>query len=154
MDTDWGSVVAMVAICLVTIGLLVLNYLADNGKLRQPLLQRAQRTVKAVSRVFGTVFLLLAVVGTVYWYVNDSGWLPRTREVVVYVHASNWITGELKICTSSSTEEKGALTYLSCGSEFDESHILTVKFWGPITTDQDKIWKCERKESSLTCKLQ
>jgi hypothetical protein len=111
----------------------------------------ARRVIRGVCLSFLSVVIVVAIT---YWFVNDSGWMPRTREVNVYAHASNWITGELKICTSSSTEEKNELKYLSCGSELYEIHTLTVKFWGPITTDRDKTWKCERMESSLTCKLQ
>jgi hypothetical protein len=136
------------------IGLLVLTYVVDKKKLRPSLLQPVQKIVKLVWGIILTIFALFAIAATIDWYVNDSGWLPRTRDIDVYVRTSDWVTGESKMCSSATTKEKGDLHGLACGDQFRESHTLTVKFWGPITTDRDKIWKCKRDESSFTCYLQ
>jgi hypothetical protein len=98
------------------------------------------------------VVALAIVVSLLNWYVNESGWMPRAREVNVYFHS--WITGELKRCHSLSTAGKEELTSLFCANEINESHTFRVKFWGTITTDRDRIWKCEREEASVSCKPQ
>jgi hypothetical protein len=84
----------------------------------------------------------------------ESGWLPRTREVVMYVRSEQWMMGEQKTCYSFSTKEKTDLDSLYCETDPKESHALNVKFWGAISTERDKIWKCERQETSVVCKLQ
>jgi hypothetical protein len=40
------------------------------------------------------------------------------------------------------------------GAATGETHTLNVKFWGLITTERMKMWKCRREETSLTCNLQ
>jgi hypothetical protein len=87
------------------------------------------------------------------YYITESAWFPRTREASVIVKAPAWVIGELRTCISLSTPEKGELTALVCDYNTDEVHSLNVKFWGTITTERDKVWKCEREEASLICKL-
>jgi len=127
------------------------------------------------------VFLALLALGSVGvlldWYVNKSGWMPRTREVDVYF--DSWTTGELKPCYSFSTPGKEGLKSLFCSNNQttamatalahkyggyavdkdgaridDEFHMFRVKFYGAVTTDRDRIWKCEREQASVSCKLQ
>ena len=149
-----GPLVVVAVIIIVS----VVNGMVSNDEARLPIRERANRAAKATWKVVRTVCVVLFAVAACYgaydWYVNESGWLPRNREVEVFAHVSNWVTGELKICNSVTTNDKEELKYLTCGNESNESHILTVKFWGSIATDRDKIWKCQRLDSSLTCKLQ
>src|SRR5580700_1035225 len=125
------------------IGFLVLGYLAVNNKLPQPFLKPA----KVIYAIFSVAVLLLIVGGIVYALVDEvvekSGWIPRTREVSVYVKAENWMTGEIRACVSFESKEKKELGVLVCDQDkmLDESHVLEVKFWGPITTDRNKDWK-------------
>jgi hypothetical protein len=62
------------------------------------------------------------------------------------------------MCFSTDGSIKYELIALGCPTNNDkdtgESHTLNVKFWGPITTERPKLWKCQREETSLTCKLQ
>jgi hypothetical protein len=97
----------------------------------------------------------MAVV-TIMGIIEKSGWIPRTREIPVYVKAQRWVTGEIKTCESLATREPQELGVLVCDEDttLDEYHVLQVKFWGPITTDRNKEWKCVRETASLTCKLQ
>lgn len=107
-------------------------------------------TVRVISVCFfiGIGALLVEI------YITESGWYPRTREVVVSAKANNRVTGELKMCFSSETPGKDELAYLTCDSGTAENHTLNVTFWGPITTEAPKVWKCERGVTSLTCRLQ
>lgn len=99
------------------------------------------------------LFIVLAWAGMSY-YFNDSGWYPRTREVTIFAEAAKWVPGELKFCFSSEDPTRSELTSLECDSDTGESHLLNVQFWGTITTERPKVWKCEREETSLICKLQ
>jgi len=150
---DW-ALIGAIAIFPAIICYVALSYLVSNKILKPPLFKPAQVIVNTVS--IGFRLLILGAIGYALfdWYVTESGWMPRTREIEVYVHASNWVAGELKICHSFSTGRKDELKSLFCANDRNESHTLMVKFWGPITTDRDRIWKCEREQSSLTCKLQ
>lgn len=87
------------------------------------------------------------------YYFSELGWYPRTREVIVRANAPKWVTGELKLCLSSSTSSKSESASLMC-DDVSEYHALNVTFWGTITTERDKIWKSKRGETSLTCKFQ
>jgi hypothetical protein len=90
------------------------------------------------------------------YYVEESGWYPRAREIHVHFKPYQWITGELATCHSYANAQgpkDDELTSLYCSSE-DESHMLRVRFWGPINADRDKLWECEREVASVTCKLQ
>jgi hypothetical protein len=149
-----GPLVVVAVIIIVS----VVNGMVSKDEARLPIRERAHKIAKATWKVVRTAGVVLFAIAACYaaydWYFNESGWLPRSREVEVLARVSNWVTGELKICVSAATDDKEELKYLTCGNESNESHTLAVKFWGPITTDRDKIWKCQREESSLTCKLQ
>jgi hypothetical protein len=145
--------------CLILAGLLgflVLGYLVSNNKLKPPLLKPA----KAIYTLFSVTFVLLIVTGIVYAlideFVEKSGWIPRTREVSVYVKAENWMTGEIKSCASLASKERKEIGVLLCDQDqmLLEPHSLEVKFWGPIKTDRKREWKCTRETASLTCRLQ
>lgn len=84
---------------------------------------------------------------------SQSDWIPHTREVVVYFKASEWVTGEFVDCYSF-TGETQEVASLVCGFDRNNPHTIRVKFWGSITNERDKTWKCERGANSLTCKLQ
>jgi hypothetical protein len=88
------------------IGILVLGYLATNNKFPQPLLKRA----KTIYSLFSAAVLMLFVGGIIYAFgyeiVEKSGWIPRTREVPVYVKTQGWVTGEIRTCASFVSKEK------------------------------------------------
>jgi hypothetical protein len=108
----------------------------------------------------GFWFIVLLVVGGygIEYYFNESSWYPREREVEVFFKAHQWIDGEIQTCYSvQSTTPKtpdAEVTIISCSYEQNESHVLKVKFWGPIKADKKKVWKCERSQSAMTCSLQ
>jgi hypothetical protein len=123
---------------------------------------KKRRIVHAIGTALRAIFFLVVIamilIGGLNYYFTESGWLPRTREIVVYAEAAKWVPGELRECFSNEGSAKDELLALECPMEFeknaDETHTLTVKFWGPITTERPKLWKCEREEKSLTCRLQ
>jgi hypothetical protein len=80
-------------------------------------------------------------------------WVPQQREVQVFFNAPKWVVGESKICSSFVADEKGEVASLFC-DETHESHQLEVTFWGSITANQAKVWKCKRESESIECKLQ
>jgi hypothetical protein len=142
-------------LCLIVggiVGILVLGYLATNNKLKPPLLKPA----KAIYYTFSLGVLLLIVGAVVSGVIEESGWIPRTREISVYLRVTDWMTGEIKTCISAATKEKQELEVLACVDDdtSSEHHTLPVKFWGPITTERRKEWKCVREPASLNCKLQ
>jgi hypothetical protein len=106
-----------------------------------------------VGKALPVVLCLLVAGGLVAYYEYKSGWLPRTRKVVVHFEASKWVAGELKTCYSFPPREKGEPTSLFCDTHTNESHVLKVTFWGTITTGLE-VWKCKRGHASLNCKLQ
>jgi hypothetical protein len=135
--------------------ILVLGYLSSNNKLKPPFQRPAQFTWSFFSV---SVFLLIAS-GIVYALVDkvsESGWVSRTREVSVYFPSENWLTGEIRTCTSLESKQRQEIGVLLCdhSQTLSEPHTFPVKFWGPITTDRNKIWKCTREAASLTCRLQ
>jgi hypothetical protein len=134
------------------LGFLVLGYLVTNNKLKPPLLQPA----KVIYTLFRVAFFLLVFGVFLYAFVENSGWLPRMREVSVYVKPENWMTGEIKSCASLASRESDEIAVLLCDQSemVFEPHVLEVRFWGSIKPDRDKEWKCSRGPASLTCKLQ
>jgi hypothetical protein len=110
-----------------------------------------------VWKAFWICFLGFLAIATISWYFNESGWYPREREVQVYFKAHQWIDGEIQTCYSNmyATEKTpdAELAQIVC-SFGEESHVLRVKFWGPIKADKNRVWKCERSSTAMTCKLQ
>lgn len=108
-------------------------------------------------KAFWICFLGYLAIAFMSWYFEESGWYPREREVQVYFKAHQWIDGEIQTCYSSVSatvkNPDAELTALACSSD-TESHVLKVTFWGPIRADKNKIWKCERSSTTMTCKLQ
>lgn len=108
--------------------------------------------------LFMLLFFGFFVVASAVYYVTESGWYPREREVKVFFSANHWIQGEIQTCYSDKTTTERApdeeIESLVCYLETTESHVLRVKFWGPIKGDKPKVWKCERFPTSLTCRLQ
>jgi hypothetical protein len=139
------------------IAFLALGYLVSNNKLKPPYAKPLGRVYYVLST--GVIFALVGMmaVATIMVIVEQSGWIPRTREVPVYAKASGWVQGEIKTCETFASKQKDELTVLVCDEDdrmLDEHHTLQVKFWGPITTDRNKEWKCVREPASLTCRLQ
>jgi hypothetical protein len=149
--------ITIVTVILVGIfSFLVLGYLVSNDKLKG----RFAKPLAKLYRVLSTLVILTVVgmmaVVTVMGIVEESGWIPRTREVPVYARVSGWIQGEIKTCETLATKQRGELAVLVCFDDTNlaEHHTLQVKFWGPITTERNKEWKCVRETASLTCRLQ
>lgn len=111
-----------------------------------------------VLKAFWVLFLGWLTLTGIRYYFDESRWYPREREVEVFFKAHQWIDGEIQTCHSvKSTTPKtpdAEVTMISCSSEQSESHVLRVKFWGPIKADKNKVWKCERSQSAMTCSLQ
>jgi hypothetical protein len=150
---------SVLVFCLIfggLIGFLVLGYLATNNKFPKSFLKPAKTIYATLSAV-----LLLSVGGGIVYEISctvleKSGWIPRTRQVSVYVKPESWMTGEIKVCDSLESKEKKEIAVVLCdqGPMLFEPHLLQVKFWGSITTDRNKEWKCTRELASLTCRLQ
>jgi len=148
---EWSFFIVFV--CLV--GFFVYLAVHPQNRLRRGLdAFLASEPIQNLKRAFAACFWVLIAVGCLDGYFTKSGWYPRMREVPVTFKAYTWVAGELKSCYSASSPEKGELALLVCDSNTEETHSMNVKFWGTITTERDKIWKCEREETSLTCKLQ
>lgn len=100
------SVILVVLILL--IGVPVLGYLVSNNLLKPPIQRPATRIWKSIKFVF---YLLLGVgiAFAVFEKMADSGWVPRAREVLVYVHVRNWATGEIKACVSLAKVQRNEL---------------------------------------------
>jgi hypothetical protein len=109
-------------------------------------------------KVFWVLFLGWIAVVSIQYYFTDSGWYPREKEVDVFFKAHEWIDGEIQTCYSAQfTTPKTAdteIATIACSFDPSESHVLRVKFWGPIRADRNKVWKCERSQSAMTCRLQ
>ncbi len=109
-------------------------------------------------KAFWALFLFYVVATSLEYYFNESGWYPREREIEVFFKAHQWIEGEIQTCYyDQSTTPKtpdAEVTAISCSNEQNESHLLNVKFWGPIKADKNKVWKCERSQATMTCRLQ
>jgi len=107
---------------------------------------------------FWFCFLGMLAIGGIEYYFTDSGWYPQQREVEVFFKAHEWIDGEIQTCYSGqfATEENPAVEVkvISCSFEQNESHMLRVKFGGPIRADKNKVWRCERSQATMTCRLQ
>jgi hypothetical protein len=109
-------------------------------------------------KAFWVCFLGYLVIVFISWYFEESGWYPREREVQVYFKAREWLDGEIQTCYSNAyTTDKGPgaeLKQIVCTFNVDESHVLRVKFWGPIKADKNRVWKCERSSTTMICRLQ
>lgn len=107
---------------------------------------------------FWLLFLGFLAIATIRWYFTESGWYPREREVEVFFKAHQWIDGEIQTCYSNThTTEKtpdAELREIVCSFEGNESHVLRVKFWGPVRADKNKVWRCERFPTTMICRLQ
>jgi hypothetical protein len=141
-------------------GLLVYHGYNPQNKLTKPIdafwsAPGVTKVRKLIRGVFWFILLLLAVPIISYYY-NESPWYPREREVAVFFEAHQWIEREIRTCYSEATEKTpdAELTAISCSLEGNEFHVLRVKFWGPIRADRHKAWKCERSQTSMTCRLQ
>jgi hypothetical protein len=85
------------------------------------------------------------------------------HEAVVF-HPSDWIEGEIRTCYSILFN--GEFFGIDCSSETQETkrdgifryspenHVLLVRFWGSLKPDANKLWKCERFQTTMTCQLQ
>jgi hypothetical protein len=107
-------------------------------------------------KAFWTLTALWIGYACVDWYFTDSKWWPREREIEVYFKANQWVEGEIKTCLSNKTitSHDPEIKTISCSTELNEFHVLKVTFWGPIKADSNKMWKCQRSQSSMTCTLQ
>ena len=120
----------------------------------------AGKRFKAILSSLAVTFLLVTHPGLnpIDWYFEKSNWYPREREIEVFFKAYQWIEGEIQTCYSPHEVDRkdpdAEIKVIYCSSEQRESHVLRVKFWGPIKDDKDKVWKCERSPTAMTCRLQ
>jgi hypothetical protein len=140
---------------------IVLGYLSTNDKLPARYLKPAKKLYRVLSICVFVALGGLMAMATIMTIITESGWIPRNREVNVYLGKQPWMTGEIKTCDSIRPNDRELreqeLRLLACADDdrrLDEHHTLQVKFWGPITADRNKEWKCTREPSSLTCRLQ
>jgi hypothetical protein len=120
--------------------------------------------IKRLRKFLGRAFLLWLAALCIDHYVHDSGWYPQQRETAVFFHPSDWIEGEIRTCYSILFN--GEFFGIDCSPETQqtkrdgifryspENHVLPVKFWGSLNADVNKLWKCERFQTTMTCKLQ
>ena len=130
----------------------------SNSPVIRTLRNLIQRIYKVADMIFGLLIILsLAYVGG-NWYVNESDWYSREREVEVFFNAHQWIEGEIHTCYSTHAttlkDTDTEIKAISCSLEKNESHVLNVKFRGPITADKDRVWRCQRSQAAITCGLQ
>ena len=120
--------------------------------------------IKRLRKFIGRAFLLWLAALCIDYYVHDSGWYPQQREVAVFFDPSDWIGGEIRTCYSILFN--GEFFSIDCSLETQETkrdgifghspenHVLPVRFWGSLKADINKLWKCERSQTTMTCKLQ
>ena len=120
--------------------------------------------IKRLRKFIGRAFLLWLAALCIDYYVHDSGWYPHKREVAVFFDPSDWIEGEIATCYSILFN--GEFYGIDCSPETEETkrdgifryspenHVLPVRFWGSLKADTNKLWKCERFQTTMTCKLQ
>jgi hypothetical protein len=161
--TTEEDVLAWICILFVTglIGFAIAHYLNPKNRLSRALeafwnTPRVAQIRRDIWRGFLFIVLLWLTAQSVNYYFNESSWYPREREVEVFFKPHQWIDGEIKTCYSDQTKKTtdGELISISCGFEQDESHVLRVKFYGPIKAEKNKLWKCERSQTGMTCRLQ
>jgi hypothetical protein len=110
--------------------------------------------IKRLRKFIGRAFLLWLAALCIDYYVHDSGWYPQQREVAVFFHPSDWVEGEIRTCYSILFN--GEFFGIDCSPETQEpeNHVLPVRFWGSLKADTNKVWKCERFQTTMTCKSQ
>jgi len=68
--------------------------------------------------LFMLLFFGFIVIGAAVYYVTESGWYPREREVEVFFKAHQWVDGEIQTCYSSqlttSKTTDAEITVISC----------------------------------------
>jgi hypothetical protein len=168
-----GGVILVVLLILFVVALLVFKvyegYNPNNTLSRRIELFSNTPRIKAVRdslkelfnfcvKAFWTLLVLWIVYACGDWYFNESEWYPREREIPVFFKANQWIEGEIKTCASPKTttpkDPDAELKNIFCTTEPEESHVLKIKFWGPIKADREKRWNCERSLPTMTCSLQ
>ena len=120
--------------------------------------------IKRLRKFIVRGFLLWLAALCIDYYVHYSDWYPHQREAAVFFHPSDWIEGEIRTCYSILFN--GEFFGVDCSSETQETkrdgifryspenHVLPVRFWGSLKADANKLWKCERFQTTMTCKLQ
>jgi hypothetical protein len=150
-----GKIIAWNILLLVVVVLAFIMYDGWNS----PANPTVRTLVRGISKLFWVVSCILFVIYLVFvcadWYFNDSDWYPREREIEVFFKAHQWIEGEIQTCSSGQSAIPDIeIKTISCSLELNESHVMRVKFLGPIKADKNKVWKCERSQSAITCRLQ
>jgi len=114
---------------------------------------RVRRTAQDILRGVGIAVLsfagIAALLGITYTLID---YVPQTREIPVYFKAYQWIPGAFEDCYST-VEQKDEVSMLVCGDS-NEEHEMNVEFYGDLKPDRNKTWKCQRGQTSITCKLQ
>ena len=143
-------VVGFIAVIAALIGLFLLWYLAEAGKVKGPLAAFARTT--RILFGLGTFLAFAGVFGVAAWRVaNEAGWFPHDRSVSVYM-TQNWLVGETKRCVIA-----GEVTAPQLYCEDDGvPHQMTVVFHGSLAhfeRGEVREWECQRKAESISCNL-
>lgn len=117
-----------------------------------------------VALCLGVGFLLWgALVG--YPFLDEKGWIPRTRVLDVYVQGA-WPDGKARTCGGVDAEVNDTVEIASlhcpAGTLGGSPHRSSVRFWGRIarhdirsideTSGASFQWRCTRKSDQYTCK--
>jgi len=115
--------------------------------------------------------VLLFVIGVIgygaYNALNNSGWVPHTRTVDMYM-AGDWLVGENRTCIAFQMAPGGSnnipqITSIDCpvGDYSEKPHNIQIEFWG--RTSRPEImqgaesledhfeWRCTRHLEGFTC---
>ena len=111
-------------------------------------LPKSQTESKRLRKFVSGAFLLWLAALCIDYYVHDSGWYPRQREVSVFFNPHEWIEGEIKTCYPLKESREAELFGIDCSDDrirnaqgdryfhySPESHVLKVKFWGSLKAD-------------------
>ena len=112
--------------------------------------------------------------GTWLWNggLDKTGWISHDHDTPVWIQG-NWMAGEYRECElapskaapakvptlfCSNKTDNGFVVWMVEGDEHPNAglevfHVLPITYWGRIDR-QDVVtsWRCQRNESSLTCK--
>jgi len=113
-------------------------------------------------------FLILLVLGgggiALYHGADDSGWIPRTRDVEMYM-GSDWLQGETRVCQAIQARKSDTyeINAIFCPGEIRgvPGHHIPIRFWGrvsrpeildvPMGEARSSRWRCSRKSDDFTC---
>lgn len=114
--------------------------------------------VKDFSRLILFIGCLLRGI-TLFWYANDGGYFYHDK--LTTVHATPWVNGEYKECTTLDVKEADEHPELSCETTGGEGKVFKVRFYGRTFAPERKQitsnWRCnhhpEEDGTTITCHM-